>query len=77
MLTLFIMGSLSKLVSTIITYPLLTVKTRMYAEKTTVQSIFAEILEKEGLIGFFKGMRSKMVYTVLNAGFVMATQEKL
>jgi adenine nucleotide transporter 17 len=76
-LTLFVMGAFSKLISTIITYPLVTVKTRMYAEKASAQALIAEIMEKEGPAGFFKGMRSKMLYTILNAGFVMATQEKL
>ena len=36
-----------------------------------------QIIEKEGVSAFFKGMQSKMLYTILNAGFTMTTQENL
>lgn len=76
-MSLFILGAISKLVAMISTYPLLTLRTRMQADKTSAMDCLNQILSSEGFVSFFKGMKSKMLYTVLNAGFVMTTQEKL
>jgi hypothetical protein len=32
-----------------------------------------KLLTEEGVLAFYKGMLSKIIYTILNAGFVMAT----
>ena len=76
-MSLFILGAISKLFAMITTYPVLAVRTTMQADKTSAKDTIMQIIEKEGVSAFFKGMQSKMLYTILNAGFTMTTQENL
>eukprot|EP00937_MAST-01D_sp_MAST-1D-sp2_P001553 g1553.t1 len=71
----FCVGALSKLVSTLVTYPYQVVKTRMQRAEnqryTTVECI-SRVLREEGPGGFYKGMEVKMGQTVLTSAFMFA-----
>ena len=68
-LRLFLYGAYAKLIATLVTYPLQTIKTRMHVDKSQVPASFLEIIQQiaqnEGMAGFYKGMGAKIVQTVM------------
>lgn len=74
----------SKLCATSLTYPYIVVKSRMHLkdskdENSRYSSIldgFKKILKTEGIAGFYKGIESKLVQSVLTAAFTFAFKEK-
>jgi adenine nucleotide transporter 17 len=75
----FIVGGLSKLVATILTYPLQVAQTEMRAGgkyKGTVHCL-KTIYEKEGIQGWFKGFSAKIVQTVLTSAAMFLLYEKI
>jgi adenine nucleotide transporter 17 len=75
----FLVGGLSKLVATILTYPLQVAQTEMRAGnkyKGTVHCLMT-IYEKEGIRGWFKGFSAKIVQTVLTSAAMFLVYEKL
>lgn len=84
-LTTFFLGAFSKLVATIFTFPIQTVKARLQAEdgksdpsatKHSVRSIIRQTLRERGVAGLFKGIEAKIVQTVLNAALTMMLKDK-
>jgi len=82
----FSLSALAKLGATLATYPLLVIKSRMQAANSTtaaearyvgVWDAVARILGAEGLAGLFKGLRAKLVQTVLGAAILMAIKEQV
>ncbi|KAI7861851.1 mitochondrial carrier domain-containing protein [Spinellus fusiger] len=79
----FLLGALSKLCATGITYPYLVIKSRMQSaapgdEKyTSIVSGFKKIIVTEGLRGLYKGIHSKIVQSVLTAAFLFMAKEIL
>lgn len=76
----FLLGAFTKFVATMLTYPLLTVRTRLQLEKTEASSplkVARDIVEQEGYSAFYKGIQSKLLQTVLNSAFLMAFHERL
>ncbi|CAD7960333.1 unnamed protein product [Amoebophrya sp. A25] len=76
----FLLGSFTKAVATVFTYPLQVAQTRMRAGGTrTMWSCLVEIYREAdgGLSGFFKGLAPKMVQTVSQAAFMFAFYEAL
>ena len=67
-LRVFLAGALSKLIATISTYPYTTVKVNQQSSSknlSILQTIF-KIYIFYGYQGFYKGIGSKLTYTVLN-----------
>lgn len=83
----FILGAIAKLGATVVTYPLLVVKSRLQAKQEggghaalqytgTVDAI-AKMIRFEGLGGFYKGMRTKIVQSVVAAAVLFMIKEEL
>jgi adenine nucleotide transporter 17 len=82
----FVLTAMAKCGATLLTYPMLLVKSRLQAmNKRTeegaqyagVRDAVARILQAEGFGGFFKGMQLKMIQTVLSAALLMTIKERL
>lgn len=83
-LDFFWLGAVSKLFATSITYPYLTVKSRMQAgskdhEYTSAWDGVSQILSREGVQGLYKGVYAKLAQSVITAAilFVSACPPKL
>ncbi|KAL3690275.1 hypothetical protein R1sor_016584 [Riccia sorocarpa] len=83
----FTIASIAKLGATIVTYPLLVVKSRLQAkqeiggDKALQYSGTADAIVKmvryEGILGFYKGMSTKIVQSVLAAAVLFMIKEEL
>eukprot|EP01025_Chloroclados_australasicus_P003888 TRINITY_DN10928_c0_g2_i1.p1 TRINITY_DN10928_c0_g2~~TRINITY_DN10928_c0_g2_i1.p1 ORF type:complete len:319 (-),score=26.44 TRINITY_DN10928_c0_g2_i1:217-1173(-) len=83
---IFFLSGFAKLGSTIVTYPMLLVKQRLQAARKQDTSMtqysgsadaILKILKQEGFGGFFKGMKAKMMQSVLTAAIMFTTKEQL
>ncbi|PPQ84260.1 hypothetical protein CVT25_011907 [Psilocybe cyanescens] len=79
----FVLGALSKLVATSITYPYIVVKSRLQAGsanalryKSSLDGLLT-ILKEEGIEGLYKGIGSKIVQSVLTAAILFAGQRRI
>ncbi|RDW83087.1 putative peroxisomal membrane protein PMP47A [Coleophoma crateriformis] len=78
----FMLGALGKLFATSITYPYITVKSRMHiagregGNENMMQGM-RRIQREEGLIGFYKGIGPKVTQSVLTAAFLFAFKDVL
>jgi len=79
----FLLGALSKLVATSVTYPYIVVKSRLQAGRpnalkytSSVDGILT-ILKEEGVEGLYKGIGSKLVQSVLTAAILFAGQRRI
>ncbi|KAH9482977.1 Peroxisomal nicotinamide adenine dinucleotide carrier [Psilocybe cubensis] len=79
----FVLGALSKLVATSITYPYIVVKSRLQAGsanalryKSSIDGLLT-ILKEEGIEGLYKGIGSKIVQSVLTAAILFAGQRRI
>lgn len=72
---------LAKLVTTFMTYPMLTVKTLFQSndKKTSREIIYLinELLENNGFLGLYKGISAKLTQTLINNCITMLIYEKL
>ncbi|XP_022943022.1 peroxisomal nicotinamide adenine dinucleotide carrier-like isoform X2 [Cucurbita moschata] len=86
-LEIFLLGALAKLGATVVTYPLLVVKARLQAKqvvagdkrhqyKGTFDAII-KMIRYEGVYGFYKGMGTKIVQSVLAAAVLFMVKEEL
>ncbi|RDX76640.1 Peroxisomal nicotinamide adenine dinucleotide carrier [Mucuna pruriens] len=86
-LEIFFLGALAKLGATVVTYPLLVVKARLQARqdktgdrrrhyKGTWDAII-KMIRYEGFEGFYKGMGTKIVQSVLAAAVLFMMKEEL
>lgn len=79
----FILGAISKLVATSLTYPYIVVKSRLQAGSAAAlkyKSSFdglLSILGEEGIEGLYKGIGSKLVQSVLTAAILFAGQRRI
>jgi adenine nucleotide transporter 17 len=77
---LFVLGALSKLIATGITYPYLVVKSRLqvasHKYKSSVTAVL-EILKTEGLRGIYAGLGPKLLQSALTAAFMFVAQRRL
>ncbi|KAF5393668.1 hypothetical protein D9757_000045 [Collybiopsis confluens] len=76
----FVLGAMSKLVATSITYPYIVVKARLQAGTTKYRSsldAFATILKEEGVEGLYKGAHKKLLQSVLTAAILFAFQRRI
>lgn len=81
----FVLGALGKLLATSITYPYITVKSRMHvataAKEGTPQdsmmSCFRRVVGEEGWGGLYKGIGPKVTQSVITAAFLFAFKDAL
>ncbi|OAY80057.1 peroxisomal nicotinamide adenine dinucleotide carrier [Ananas comosus] len=86
-LEIFILGAVAKLGATVVTYPLLVVKSRLQIKqragddnrhhyKGTLDAI-TKMIRYEGLSGLYKGMSTKIVQSVFAAAVLFMVKEEL
>ncbi|PWW72628.1 mitochondrial carrier [Tuber magnatum] len=78
----FFLGALGKLVATALTYPYITVKSRMHVagkgeKKHSVYESLRNIVQEEGWTGLYGGIGPKLVQSVLTAAFLFAFKDAL
>jgi adenine nucleotide transporter 17 len=76
----FLLGALSKLIATSITYPYIVVKSRLQAGSSKYKSSWdglVTILREEGIEGLYKGIGSKLFQSVLTAAILFAGQRRI
>ncbi|KAJ3067681.1 hypothetical protein HDU98_009117 [Podochytrium sp. JEL0797] len=81
----FLLGAVSKLCATSITYPYIVVKARMQVKQSddkkerynSVADGIMKIVENEGVAGLYKGIEAKLVQSVLASAFTFAFKEEL
>jgi adenine nucleotide transporter 17 len=83
----FALGALTKLCATFLTYPLLVVKTRLQLKEHTNTNDpnlrysgtidgLRKIWQQEGLAGFYKGVETKLLHSVLTSAILFLVKEK-
>lgn len=79
----FVIGAISKMVATVVTYPLQILQSRFRAgskksdhSKKITQSLL-NIIRSEGFLGLYRGMEAKLVQTVLTAALMFLCYEKI
>lgn len=78
----FLLGAFGKLVATTLTYPYITVKSRMHvagkdSQKENMMDGMRRIIREEGYVGFYKGIGPKVTQSVLTAAFLFAFKDVL
>ncbi|KAF9933679.1 hypothetical protein BGZ67_004174 [Mortierella alpina] len=81
----FLLGAISKLAATSITYPYIVVKSRMQLKQSddakerysSIMDGFRKIIKYEGVAGLYKGISSKIVQSILTASFLFMAQASL
>ncbi|EFJ40234.1 hypothetical protein VOLCADRAFT_69839, partial [Volvox carteri f. nagariensis] len=88
----FLAGALAKIGATVVTYPLIVIKARLQASssasvgkghggaaayRATTWGVMVDTARNEGLGGFFKGLRAKILQTALNAALMLMLKEQL
>lgn len=86
-LEIFLLGAVAKLGATVVTYPLLVVKSRLQAKQVTggdrrhhykgTCDAIRKMIQYEGFAGFYKGMSTKIVQSVLGAAVLFMIKEEL
>ncbi|KAI9260149.1 mitochondrial carrier domain-containing protein [Sporodiniella umbellata] len=82
-LDFFLLGAISKLCATAITYPYIVIKSRMQVSRQgdekydSILDGFKKIIATEGVPGLYKGISSKIVQSVLSAAFLFLAKEVL
>ncbi|KAJ2451823.1 hypothetical protein EV183_003351 [Coemansia sp. RSA 2336] len=84
-LDFFVLGAISKLCATSITYPYILIKSRMQLKqskneneryKSLVDGL-RKVIAAEGIAGLYKGIESKLLQSVLTASFLFMSKEAL
>ncbi|KAF2462446.1 peroxisomal membrane protein-like protein [Lineolata rhizophorae] len=78
----FVLGALGKLLATSITYPYITVKSRMHVagkegSKEGMGSALSRIVREEGWSGLYGGIGPKVTQSVITAAFLFAFKDVL
>ncbi|XP_062216333.1 peroxisomal nicotinamide adenine dinucleotide carrier-like [Phragmites australis] len=83
----FLLGAIAKLGATVVTYPLLVVKSRLQAKQEIGRNVMSrytgtidailKMVRYEGLHGFYKGMGTKIVQSVFAASVLFMVKEEL
>uniref|UniRef100_A0A7S3YR27 Mitochondrial carrier protein n=1 Tax=Lotharella globosa TaxID=91324 RepID=A0A7S3YR27_9EUKA len=74
----FLCGFVAKVVATLITYPVMLLKTRLLSgEDESVKKIFMQVWKEGGLLGWYDGLGAKMLQTTLTSAFTFMCKEEL
>jgi len=79
----FLLGAIGKLLATSITYPYITVKSRMHVANAKegpqdgMMQSFRGIVKREGWGGLYKGIAPKVTQSVITAAFLFAFKDAL
>ena len=82
----FVLGAIGKLLATSITYPYITLKSRMHVATATDKSgeeakgmmqSLGRVVREEGVSGLYKGIGPKVTQSVLTAAFLFAFKDAL
>jgi len=90
-LSAFVLGAVSKCVATCLTYPAIRCKVMIQAAESdedgtkeaqpksrkTIADAILMIWEREGPLGFFKGLESQILKTVLSSALLLMVKEKI
>ena len=76
---IFFISLIAKTIATIITYPMLTLKTLRYmeTENITVMQTLIKNLKENGPYSFYRGISIKLVQSTLYNAFMMSSFEKI
>ncbi|PIN04473.1 putative mitochondrial carrier protein [Handroanthus impetiginosus] len=89
----FVLGAISKCIATCVTYPAIRCKVMIQSAESesdensnynsqpksrkTISGALYAIWEKEGLLGFFKGLQAQILKTVLSSALLLMIKEKI
>ncbi|KAJ2907143.1 putative peroxisomal membrane protein pmp47a protein [Zalerion maritima] len=77
----FVLGALGKLFATSVTYPYITVKSRMHVagsgQKEGMTAALKRVVKEEGYAGLYKGIGPKVVQSVMTAALLFAFKDML
>ena len=75
----FVAGGISKLIATLLTFPLTTIKVNQQGKnsKKNILIMILTILMRNGIGGFYKGLSTKIVQSVLQNGLMLHIKENL
>eukprot|EP00775_Hariotina_reticulata_P006943 gene6943-7161_t len=82
----FLIGAAAKVAATIVTYPMIVIKSRLQATSSHTAAdlqyngtwdAIVRIAREEGLAGFYKGMQAKILQTALNAALMLMIKEQV
>lgn len=80
----FVLGAMGKIVATSVTYPYITLKSRLQVrnkdDKETNSNLIhgiLQIIKKEGVSGLYKGINTKVLQSALTAAFLFFFKEQL
>ncbi|KAJ2785686.1 hypothetical protein H4R18_000377 [Coemansia javaensis] len=84
-LDFFVLGAISKLCATAITYPYIMIKSRMQLKQSknaserysSLADGLRKVIAQEGIAGLYKGIESKLLQSVLTASFLFMSKEAL
>lgn len=84
-LQVFLMSAVAKAGATVITYPMLTVKTRMMSARkhdadiqyNGVADAVLQIMRREGPRGYYRGISTKITQSILGAAILLMCKEKI
>lgn len=85
-LEVFMMSALAKAGATLVTYPMMTIKTRMMSARKeadcemqykSIGDAIVKIGSREGVGGYYQGIRTKIVQSVLAAALLLMLKEKI
>ena len=78
-LVIFLIGAISKIIATLVTYPYTLIRTKQHVDKTkkaTIYETFINEVQKNGLGGLYTGMKAKIVQSVLNSALMLMIYER-
>ncbi|KAJ2393474.1 hypothetical protein GGI23_005034 [Coemansia sp. RSA 2559] len=84
-LDFFVLGAISKLCATSVTYPYILIKSRMQLKQSknenerysSLMDGLRKVIANEGIAGLYKGIESKIIQSVLTASFLFMSKEAL
>jgi adenine nucleotide transporter 17 len=79
-LSFFIMGAVSKAISTIVTYPLQVAQTRQRYNrdaKMNTAALLLDMVKKNGPSALYQGLEAKLLQTILSSALMFMTYEKI
>ena len=75
---IFVASSLGKLLATILTYPIITIRIKQQANKDMkTRELFFKLIKRLTLSDYFGGIQAKIVQTVLYNAFLLVFYEKI